>query len=442
MRIYILNSSSRPRLWTGAAVTGFALFFGMASQFAHAAAVAKLVNEPPLLLQKAGPDKPWEVAKEKGAEFPAGETLLGGFGTALDSANGAVQLRLMGDPNGESPFPIVESAITLEEPKDVDMAFVMDRGQVDLINKKQEGAAKVKISLLDRSAIVTLAKPGDRIAIEIYGRWPSGVRFVKKPKGPHAPALAVVALAIKGEIEIKGQTRTVTLEAPPGPALVRLEDLHDHEFHVQTLREIPKWIDAIESDRYKNVKAAAAKLRETALKSSLSEAFDKFVVSENPIERRLAVFLMAGTDDLTRLTLALAATKHLDVWEAAVIAFRNWIGRGPGQDEKLYAILMHHCKFPPGEAETVMQLLHSYGPDQLSKPETFEALIDYLESDRLALRGLAYWHLSRLVPEGKKIGYNPLASKEERAKKIKEWQALIPAGTLPGQPKVTPKGKE
>jgi len=46
------------------------------------------------------------------------------------------------------------------------------------------------------------------------------------------------------------------------------------------------------------------------------------------------------------------------------------------------------------------------------------------EACNLAIRGLAYWHLSRLAPAGLKFGYAPLAPKEQRDAAIKEWRKL------------------
>ncbi len=79
----------------------------------------------------------------------------------------------------------------------------------------------------------------------------------------------------------------------------------------------------------------------------------------------------------------------------------------------------------------MLTLLHSFGDEDLARPETYEMLLAYLGSDRLAVRGLANWHLYRLVPAGRKIGYNPLAPEEERARAIREWKKLIPSGQLP-----------
>jgi hypothetical protein len=93
----------------------------------------------------------------------------------------------------------------------------------------------------------------------------------------------------------------------------------------------------------------------------------------------------------------------------------------------------------PVHAETVVQLLHSFDEHALQSPETYETLITYLDHERLGVRGLAYWHLRRLVPEGEKFGYNPLDDKEKREKAIEQWKKLIPPGEVPKT--VNPKGK-
>ena len=71
------------------------------------------------------------------------------------------------------------------------------------------------------------------------------------------------------------------------------------------------------------------------------------------------------------------------------------------------------------------------GDDDLAQPETYQLLLGYLDNDLLAIRGLAYWHLKRLVPAGEKIGYDPLASKDKRDAAIAEWKKLVPPGTVP-----------
>src|SRR5207245_284097 len=86
---------------------------------------------------------------------------------------------------------------------------------------------------------------------------------------------------------------------------------------------------------------------------------------------------------------------------------------------------------PAKQAETVLDLLHGFSEDDLTHPITYQVLLVLLESDRLAIRGLAYWHLSRLAPAGRELGYDPLAPKEQRQAALKKWQKLIPPGKVP-----------
>jgi hypothetical protein len=82
-------------------------------------------------------------------------------------------------------------------------------------------------------------------------------------------------------------------------------------------------------------------------------------------------------------------------------------------------------------AETIMQLLHSFGEADLARPETYQTLIDYLDHNLLGIRALAYWHLYRLVPAGRDLGYNPLDPKDAREVAIKKWRELVPPGKVP-----------
>ena len=105
----------------------------------------------------------------------------------------------------------------------------------------------------------------------------------------------------------------------------------------------------------------------------------------------------------------------------------------------LYHALVDSKKFTPHQAETLLELLHDFGPDDLARPATYQYLINHLNSDRSFVRGLAYWHLSRLVPQGKNFAYDHGAPKEEREAAVKKWKELMPDGKLPASPK--DKGK-
>jgi hypothetical protein len=393
--------------------------------------VARCVSETASVLRRESPDKPWKVVKQNEGLPAGGLLLLIGTDAALDSANGAVRLAGVGEIPGVSGFPILETAVVLHDSRDTDLDFTLDRGRVVLSNRKQAGAAHVRVHIHDHAADLVLNEPGAAVALEIYGRWPKGVPFSKDPKPEDQPALAIVVLALKGEVDIKGKLRHFALKAPPGPALLMGDSLQKVDPSPLYMEKLPDW--ATEKDRAEREKrkARAAKFRRLVVERSLGEALDAFLQSDDEHERRAAVYLMGALDDLERLSGALMHAKHPDVWDAGVLTLRHWIGRGPGQDQKLYRALIEKKQFPPAQAETVLTLLHSFSDEDLAHPELYEMLLDYLGSDRLAIRGLAYWHLYRLVPAGRKFGYKPLAPEEERARAIREWKKLIPSGQLP-----------
>jgi hypothetical protein len=391
---------------------------------------ARCSSDEILLLRRPAPDKPWELVVRKD-NLPPGELLVGGPGVALESANGAVRLSFLCELTGTSVHPVKETAIVLHKAKDVDLDFTLNRGRLDLVNLKKDGPARVRIRGGDRSAVVTLKGPGARFALELYGRWLPGTPFRKEPKAGEAPAYALVAIALKGEIDIKGPRRQVILKAPPGPALIQVSSLDDTDYTPIRLDKAPAWAEGKLTDEQKKVREAAVGFRRLVKEKSLGEAIDTLLKSEDPLLRRAAVNLMGATDDLERLGATLTKAKQWDVWDSGVLALRHWIGRGPGQDQKLYQALITRAKMPASQAETVMQLLHGLSEEDLDQPVIYQVLIRLLASDRLAIRGLAYWHLSRLVPAGKEFGYGPLESPEKRAAAIKRWQQLIPPGKLP-----------
>ena len=401
---------------------------------AEKAAVVTHEANGPILLKRESADKPWQLAKEKDV-LTVGEQISGGVGAAIESADGSVRAFMRGDVAGLSPFPILETALTLEEPKDVDFAFEIDRGRIDLINRKAKGAAKIKMTIRGQSGVITLPEPGDRVAVEIYGRWAKGVPFTKKPKETDVPVLTLLIIAVKGDIEIKGPNHSFSLKAPPGPALLMINDIMDPAPIVESLEKEPEWVRAKDPEKQKKVAAATTKFKMLAASKSIPEALKELGESDDPSERRAAVIIMGATDNLKELSELLMTTKHPDVWENSVIVLRHWIGRAPGQDLKLYTGLIEKGKMPPADAEIVLQLLHSFSDAERRKPGLYQALIDYLDNDRLEIRGLAHWHLVRLVPDGRKIDYNINGTKEDRAKSVKAWHELIPPGSLPGQAK-------
>jgi hypothetical protein len=259
------------------------------------------------------------------------------------------------------------------------------------------------------------------------------VPFTKNPDPKHVPTASLVILALDGEATLHHEHHEHALKAPPGPALVEWDSVTGMDETPHRLNTLPPWARAKgeNTPEGKLRHAALARFRQAVATQPIDSVVEKSLESDSAVDRRLAVYVLAALDNLSRLGQALREAKHPDVWENGVEALRHWIGRCPGQDQILYKRLIEVAHYTPIQAETVMQLLHSFGDSELAVPETYQTLIDYLEHDALAIRGLAYWHLSRLVPDGKRIGYNPSDPKENREAAIQKWRQLIPKGHVP-----------
>jgi hypothetical protein len=386
-----------------------------------------------LLQREAG--KAWQAVKQ-GADVFTTDMLVGFPGAAIDSKNGAVRLTFLSDLEGASPFPVLESAVSLHSAADADFDFVLDRGRVELVNRKDKGTAKVKVHF--RKAIWELTlEPGSRVGLELYGRWPRGIFFNKDDKTPEEPTAELVLIVLNGGVELKAGNRQLALQAPPGPAFFHWDSVAGADQAAQRLAKLPEWADpeAKPSPMAKERTARLDKLRQRLVATSPEMAVADLLKSKDPAERRLGVISLGALDNLSALIDALNDPQQADVRDNAVMALRHWIGRGPGQDLQVYALLTKDKKYPPAHADIVLRLLHSFGEADLGRPETYEALIAYLNHDKLPVRELARWQLYRLVAGAKDIPYDAAAPVKDREAAVSAWKKKIPEGKLPEKAK-------
>jgi hypothetical protein len=396
------------------------------------------------LLHRTGANKTWLPIRPSQAvrsedlivALPAG---------SVTSRDGAVQLRLLTDLSRLSPYPVLESAVKLHADPDFDLDFTLDRGRVDITNRKKEGPAKVRVRFRDQKWDVTLEEPRARVAFELYGRWPRGARFSKNPKPNEEPTADLIMLVTSGEVHLKTGGQTFAFRAPPGPALFHWDSVAGADQGPQRLEELPLWarpgtnLVALATHGKEAVQLLTALQKRILEKAPITDLLNESLTSDKPVARKLAVYGLAALDDLPAVIGALDSSKDEETRVTAIRALRAWIGRGPGQDLRLYDALVKEKGYSPSQAAVTLQLLHSFGDEDLARPATYEALIDYLGNDKLPIRALANFHLIRLVPAGKGIGFNPAGSAEERQAAIQKWKTIVPAGKLPPSEKPSEK---
>ncbi len=394
------------------------------------------------LLSREAPGAQWHVI-DSGGSVPAGDLLVGLPGAVVLGKHGSVALEFQTD--FDSPLPVLECALTLNESDDGDLDFTLNRGRVDLTNRKKEGSARVRLHAHGETWEVTLAEPGASLAVELYGLWPRGSRFVKNPGPKDGPPAEMLFLVLHGQVDLTFAKVLHHLGAPPGLALIQWDNTFGMDKTAQYLQELPPWATragqhrtAEEQAKYK---AARDRFISVAADKGVPAALNALLTSDEHIDRRVGVIACGALDQLPRLGAFFKLAKHPDVLDDAILVFRHWISREPGQDQKLYRALIDKAGFSKVEAESMMELLHGFSDEDVAQPETYELLITDLNDSRLAIRALAYWNLVRLVPEGRKIAYSPIARTEARKQAQEEWQKLVPAGSVPAEHRPHTAGK-
>jgi hypothetical protein len=374
---------------------------------------------------------------------PAGEPVysrdlllaLPGMRAALTTP--AVRLELWGSLPELSGSPTLESAVLLHDSRAFDLDFTLARGRVVVSNRKERGPARVWVRLPGESWQLTLAGPGAAVALESYGRWPRGVPFSRERRPGEGPTQVVELMVLKGQADLKTDDQQVSLSAPPGPAYYRWDSVGGAEGPKRRDR-LPAWTGRVgepppaELARAELAPAVAARLKErgadAVLRDVLAESAREKDKGRAALQRSFAVLGLGAVDEVGRVAEALADPDHAAVRDTAVLALRHWIGVGPGRDQRLYQLLVERGGYRPAQAEAVLHLLHS--PFAADLPETYETLIAYLQHGKLAVRALAWWHLTRLAGPGD-VRYDPAGPPADRARACAALRKLLADGKLP-----------
>ena len=399
------------------------------------AAAAKSESPAGSFLRRTAPASAFEPLPAN-ATVAAGELLVALPGATLISANGSVGLTCRADFEGTSPLPVLETALALDQPAGVDLDVTLDRGRIDLVNRTPSGRAVVRVKFGPLRWVVGLDTPGTRAAVEVISRWPAGSAFHRVPTDGHDPTGAAVLVVLAGTASVSDGRTTLALSAPPGPAMVEWASLDARPLTAIRLDALPAWADSTRvSPAVKEARDAAEVLRTGLAAGPVGSALDMALASAKPAEKRVGLIAAGATDDLDRLTRSVAEGADPALWDFGVSVLRHWVGRGPGQDLMLFKYLVGVRQYTPAQAETVVRLLHGFSPEDRARPETYEVLIEYLQNDQAAVRNLAAWHLARLAPAGRTIGFRPSATRAECEAAYKAWKNVIPTGQVPAEPK-------
>jgi hypothetical protein len=145
----------------------------------------------------------------------------------------------------------------------------------------------------------------------------------------------------------------------------------------------------------------------------------------------LAVGCLALTGQLEPLVQALAESEFAVTRQAAFDGLRLWLVGASGRGKLLRAELGRW--FEQSEVETVYRLLWGFDKSAGAGAETSGQLVDWLSSDHIAIREMAFYHVSRIT--GRKYEYRAGAALGRRNAAVARWRAHLERhGALVGPP--------
>jgi hypothetical protein len=356
----------------------------------------------------------------------------------LDSG---VRLTLWGNLPELTPFPVAfESEVVLHPSDQFDLDLTLQRGRIVLANPK-DAPVKVRLRFANPSNPksgevwdMVLVEKGTEVLVNLLGLFPPGELFYRDKANTRrlGPMALAVVLVQSGVVNLTMDMHPVDKLVPPPAGPVLLWDSRSGQQKAFSADAVPPWASAnppvppgidpkTRSAVLKALDSLNMDLSGLAVDSGLKKAMDSNEIQKS----RLAVRCAGAIDDLQRVIDALVH-KDIDVRRAAIETLRMWIAKDRDNDYKLFDELQ--TTYNPNDAENIMTLLHYFSHEQAADPATQMLLVDYLQHKKVAIRELAHDHLLILFPEGKKIGYNATAPKDQVSSAAKQWQMLVMQG--------------
>jgi hypothetical protein len=349
-------------------------------------------------------------------------------------------------------FPLFDSAVSLHVPdKGIDLDLTLDRGAILLVNRKDKDAAVVRLRFQDEVWDLSLAEPGTEIAVSLWSR------FITPYDSGEAPHREVNLFVRRGKAAARVRFEEYAdLDSLPVPKVLSWDNkfgrvqgpIPAQDPALQDLLAVwgdlrmpanPEKVPASDNARgarrvLNDLSTRLADMK--PMEVALLELFQADSKAEDAL-RFSAVHALGSIDDASALVDILGDGKLNPYCRfAAIDALRQFIGRHEDQERKLYdpktqSGVLIDKKFRTADARQILELLHTPSEEQRGSPDFWMALAQLLTNDKHAIRELALWHLVRLLPEGRKIGYNPTAPPDVLQATAQQWKELVESKSMP-----------
>lgn len=386
-----------------------------------------------VLVQRSEKDGTWNRVRPESRVTSVDPLIsLPGYRSELRMDRG-IRLILWGNVPELSAIAVRESAVVLHENPAVDLDLTLKRGRIVLANLKDEGPVNVRLRFQKEVWELQLLDRTSEAAVELIQ---TCAPFAKENQEP--PDTSVLLSFFKGQARIKIHGEEQLVERPSALYWHSLMPESSPAPPLETLKSLPNWFVGT------GTKDASGQGIQSAL-----ESLSKRLAARGRLNIVLAETLNDPNEDVVLLTLrCLGAigdfSKVLDalaneqvrpkVRVTAAEVLRHMLGEGLEADEA-FRKAARQKQYTEEQITTMLQLLHHLNEQDLSNLTVRSGLADYLNHDKLAIRELAYGTLVNLVPEGRKIPYDPTSDAGLRERAVQSWRNLILNPPKPAPPK-------
>jgi hypothetical protein len=314
-----------------------------------------------------------------------------------------------------------ETRIKTIESNEVGFGFEMHRGKVVLQSTPsvKEGAPlKVGIRLREESWILELG-PDTTVGVFVTPRgasrfeqtfgnnWYEGTLFLKSG--------SVVVRSASGESTPMGGSGFWVM-TPEFRA-----SLPDKTPLLVPANKMPPWIDSKPLPRAAQLTAQRFE-REFSLGSAVELRLGDVAKTANANDARLKVRCLGLVSSIQPLLEVLSNKgQHDESRQAAIDEIRMWLPSDPENGRELLKML--NVQFPPDVAKEYYRLLWGFDESDLATIAVTEDLLNWMESDDISIRELAFQNVRRYTP--KEFEYRASRSATDRKTSMQSWRRFV-----------------
>ena len=300
------------------------------------------------------------------------------------------------------------------------LSIHIDRGRIAIRRPpagESQDPVSIRLSLEGQVAILTLNEPGTQCGLEVHQRAPQGrlhpdPRFMV-PEGGINVVNGSVALAWNGApaVAIGSEIGWAEWPVPQSPVKVGPQ------------RAIPDWLNA------DGVSLTAADKKwhqmfekEFAIDQPVSKSIPALVSDRRETISSLATYTLGLVDDIPMLVKALQS-EYEETRRAAIWGLRGWLLSDPNNTALLEMEVARI--FPDEDVDKVVELLWGYKESDAKDPAISRQLLEWMDHNEIAIRELAFYHVSQLTARHNAHGYRASLADAPRNAALMGWRSQI-----------------